>query len=278
MTLLLHCIQQETESLDRLLSPSHPLKNFKQVRQTKVESSNKPLRSIVIILEDFFTRRLRAVAMPSNILQSIPEKTVLLSPMFMCAHDAFSDSGTRLAPQLVADFTDISNQMADIILKYRTGDKEEQSYEFIARNADKTAEKAAKKVVKAEKALAVAAKKFKAATAKAVKSGSSAPAKAKQNKSLVKAQKVVDDAQTALDKASKLAAEASQKAVQACQKAETVRGIQLEIVQRWKSAIAKMKPAAVCVGEDVIIPTCTERCELYLAQCTKCKGSKCRCA
>ena len=183
----------------------------------------------------------------------------------MCAHDAFNGSGVRLAPHLVADFTDLSKEIADIIAKYRNQDKEErQRYELVYR-------KAKTKVVRAKKAVAAADKKLKAATAKAVKSGSNAPAKAKQNKSLVKAQKVFVDAQAALAKASKAAAEAWKKA-------EAVIGIQLDIVERWKHAIAKMKPAAVCVGEDVPVPTCTESCELYLAQCAKCKGSKCQCA
>ena len=213
--------------------------------------------------------------MPSNIFQSAADKTVLQSPAFMCAHDAFSDGGDRMAPHLVADFTDLSKQIADRIAKYKMQDNEEKPYELIARNADKTAEKAAKKVVKAKKAVAAAAKRLKkTATAKTVKSD----AKAKPNKSLVKAQKDANDAQVRLNKASKEAAELSQKAVQAWKTAEQVFVIQSDIMQLWENAIAKMKPSVDCVGDDVEFPTCTQSCKLYFAQCTKCKGSKCQCA
>ena len=280
VSLLLPYIEQEADTTSRQLSPMHPPKNnFKQVRQTKVESSNKPLWDIAKILQDFFTQRLGEVAMPSNIFQSAAGKTVLQSPAFMCAHDAFSDGGDRMAPHLVADFTDLSKQIADIIAKNRMQDNEKQPYELIARNADKAAEKAAKKVVKAKKAVAAAAKRLKTATAKTVKSDTNTCAKAKPNKSLVKAQKVANDAQVGLNKANKEAADLSQKAAQAWKKVEKVFVIQSDIIQLWENAIAKMKPSVQCVGDDVEFPTCTQSCKLYFAQCTKCKvDSKCKCA
>ena len=209
--------------------------------------------------------------MPPNILQSVPDKSVLLSTTFMCAHDTFSDSGVQVTPHLVADCMEFSKQIADIIAKHKMQDSTEQPYELIARNAEKTAQKAEKKLAKAKKAFEVAAKKLKAMTDKAAKPDAKAPAKAKKNNALVKAKKTADKTKIAFDKLSKAAAEAWKKA-------EAVIGIQLDIVEWWKHAIAKMKPAAVCVGEDVAVPTCTESCELYLAQCAKCKGSKCQCA
>ena len=113
-------------------------------------------------LEEFFTHQLRAVAMPLNILQSVPDKSVLLSTTFMCAHDSFSDSGVQVTPHLVTDCTEVSKQMADILVKHKMQDNEKQSYELIARNAEKAAQKAGKKLAKAKKVVAAATKKVKA--------------------------------------------------------------------------------------------------------------------
>ena len=259
------------------MSPVHPPKIFKKVRQTKVESSNKPLWDIEKTLQEFFTQRLREVAIPSSIPQSIIDKAVLQSPAFMCAHDAFSDGGVRMAPHLVADFTDLSKQIADVIAKYTMRDDEEMPYELIAVNADKASQKAAKKVVKAKKALAAADKKLKAATAKTMKSDASKGAKTKPNKQIVKAQKAVDAAQARLNESSKEAAELSQKTLQAWKKVKKVLVIQSDIIQSWENAIAKMKPSAKCVGDDEELPTCIQGCRLYVAPCTKCKGSQCQC-
>ena len=126
-------------------------------------------------LEEFFTSHFRAVAMPPNILQSLQDQSVLLSTMLMCADDTFSDNGVPVTPHLVADCTEISKQLADIIAKHKMQDNEEQrTYEQIARNAEKAAQKAEKKLAKAKKAAAAAAKKVKA------KSKANAPAKVHQ--------------------------------------------------------------------------------------------------
>ena len=220
---------------------------------------------MVKILWEFFTHQLRAVAMPSNILQSVPDKSVLLSTTFMCSHDTFSDSGVQVTPHLVADCTEISKQLADIIAKHNMQDNEtQQPYDLIARNAEKAAQKAGKKLAKAKKAAAAAAKKVKA------KSNANAPAKTKQTKLLAKAQKAVVDAKAAFDKASKAATEA-------CRKISVVSSIQSDIIKRWQGAIAKMKPAAVCVGDAIVIPTCMERCQLHLAPSSKSTSAKGKC-
>ena len=86
-------------------------------------------------LQEFFTNQLRAAAMPSSILQSVPDKSVLLSTTFMCAHDTFSDSGVQVTPHLVADCMEFSKQIADIIVKHKMQDNQEPPYELIARNA-----------------------------------------------------------------------------------------------------------------------------------------------
>ena len=272
-------VTQEQKNPDRLLSPIFPpVKTLKQVRQTPVDSSNKALWSIVTILREFFTRQLHVTGMPSNILQSVPDKSVLLATTFMCAHDTFSDSGVQLSPHLVADCTDVSKQLADVIAKHTMQDNEEhRPYELSALNAEKAAQKAAKRLAKAKKAVVAAAKKVKLINEKIVKSGSNAPAKAKQTKLLVKAQKADDDAKISFKKASKAAAEASKKAVDASRKAAVVLNIQSDIIQRWQNAIANMKPAALCTGDDIAFPACTESCQLYLAPCAKGKGSKSKC-
>ena len=197
----------------------------------------------------------------------MPDKSVLLSTTFECAHDAFSEGGVRMAPHLLADCTDVSKQMADIIAKYKMQDNEQRSYELTARNAEKTAQKAGKKLQKAKKAVAAAAKKLAAMTSK---SDAKEALNAKQNKSLVKAQKVAADAQVAFDKASKAANAASKKAT-------LMFNIQSDIIRRWQHAIVNMKPAALCTDDDVALPACTESCQLFLAPCSKCKDSKCRC-
>ena len=197
--------------------------------------------------------------MPTNVFQSMPDKSVLLSTTFECAHDAFSEGGVRMAPHLLADCTDVSKQMADVIAKYRMQDNEQRSYEFTALNAEKTAQKAGKKLEKA-------AKKLAAMTSKSDAKGLNA----KQNKLLVKAQKVAADAQVAFDKASKAAKAASKKAT-------LMFNIQSDIIRRWQHVIVNMKPAALCTDDDVALPACTESCQLFLAPCSKCKGSKCRC-
>ena len=250
----------------RVVSPVFPPKEtLKKVRQTSVDTSNKALWSMVKILQEFFTHQLRAVGMASSILQSVPDKSVLLSTTFMCAHDTFNDSGVQVTPHLVADCTEISKQLADIIAKHNAQDNEEQQpYELIARNAEKAAQKAEKKLTKAKKAVAAAAKKVKA------KSNANAPAKTKQNKLLAKAQKAVVDAQAAFDKANKDASEASKKA-------KVVSGIQSNIIKRWQGGIAKMKPAGVGVGDAIVIPTCMERCQLHLAPSSKSTSAKGTC-
>ena len=204
---------------------------------------------------------MRVVAMPANVFQSMPDKSVLLSTTFECAHDAFSEGGVRMAPHLIADFTDVSKQMADIIAKCRMQDNEQRLYELTARNAEKLAQKAGKKLEKATKAVDVATKKLQAASSKS---------NAKQNKLLAKAQKAAANAQVAFDKASKAADAASKKVA-------LVFNIQSDIIQRWQHVIVNMKPAALCTGDDVALPACTESCQLFLAPCSKCKDSKCRC-
>ena len=145
--------RQEHESTGRVLCPfSPPVETFQQVRQTKVDPSNKVLWSIATTLQEFFAHLLRAVAMPSNILQSLPDESMLQSVIFKCAHGPFNDSGTRRAPHLVADFTDVSKEMADIIAKHRMQDNEKQPYEL-------TAQKAKEKLAKADKALTTDSKK-----------------------------------------------------------------------------------------------------------------------
>jgi len=228
-------------------------------------------------LQEFFTYQLRAVAMPSKIFESVPDKSVLLSTKFMCAHDTFSDGGVQVTPHLVADCMELSKQIADIIAKHKMQDNKEQPYELIARNAEKTAQKAEKKLAKAKKAFEVAAKKVKAMTDKAAKSDPKAPAKAKKNKALVKAQKTVDKAKIAFDKLSKAAAEASKEAIAASKQAALVLRIHTDIMQKWQGVIAKMKPAAVCVGDAIALPACTESCRLHLTPCAKGKGSKGQC-
>ena len=197
----------------------------------------------------------------------MPDKSILLSTTFECAHDAFTEGGVRMAPHLIADCTDASKQMADVIAKYRMQDNEQRSYELTAKNAEKTAQKAGKKVEKAKKAVAAAAKKLAAITSKP---GAKQAITAKQNKLLAKAQKVAADAQVAFNKASKAANAASKKAT-------LMFNIQSDIIQRWQHAIVNMKPAALCTGDDVALPACTESCQLFLAPCSKCKDSKCRC-
>ena len=265
--------------ISRHLCANYPPKNFKKVRQTKVALSNKPLWDMVQTLREFFTPKLREVAMPLSMLQSVAHKIVLQSPAFMCAHDAFSDGGVRMTPHLVSDFTEVSKELADIIAKRRLQEKQDQTYELIFRNANKAADRAANKVVKAKKAVEAAAKKLDAATAKKVKSDAKANAKVKLDKSLMKGQKSANDAQAKLDKANKEAADLSQKAAQAWKKVEQVLVIQSDIIELWKNAIAKMKPSSKCVGDDVAFPGCIQSCNLYFAECTKCKvGSKCQCA
>lgn len=246
------------------------MKTIKKVRQTKVDASNKALWKIITTLQEEFTTLFRA-AITSNILQSVPRKSVLLPTTFKCAHDAFSDSGVRMAPHLIADYTAASKQIADIIAKNRMQDTEDRSYELIARNAEKTAQRAKKKWDKAEKTVAVASKKIQATAATKMGPGAKVSAgNAKQKKLFAKAQKAAADAKAAFNQASKTAADASNKAVVAL-------NIQLDIVQRWQGVIAKMKPAASCTRNDVAFPTHTDNCQLYLAPCAKCKDSKCKC-
>ena len=248
-----------------------PKETIKQVLQTRVDTSNEALWSMVKSLQEFFTRQLRAVAMPSNILKSVPDESVLLSTTFMCAHDSFSDRGLQVTPHLVADCTEVSKQMADIIVKYKMQDNEKQPYENIVRNAEKAAQKAGKKLSQAKKVVAAMAKKVKAINDKTVKSGANTPAKLKQNKSLVKAQKAVDNAQIEFDKLSKAAVEASKKSA-------VVFDMQSDIIQKWQGVITKMKPTGLCVGDALTLPACTESCKLHLAPCVKGKGSKGQCA
>ena len=242
-----------------------------------MDASNEALWSMVKSLQEFFTYQLRAAAMPSSILQSVPDKSVLLSTKFMCAHDTFSDSGVQVTPHLVADCMEFSKQIADIIAKHKMQDNQEPPYELIARNAEKTAQKAEKKLAKAKKAFEAAAKKVKAMTDKAAKSDAKAPAKAKKNKALVKAQKTADKAKIAFDKLSKAAAEASKEAIAASKNAALVLRIHTDILQKWQGVIAKMKPAAACVGDAIALPACTESCQLHLTPCAKGKGSKGQC-
>ena len=172
-----------------------------------------------------------------------------------------------MTPHLVADCTEISKQMADIIVKHKLQDNEKQTYENIVRNAEKAAQKAGKKLAKAKKVAAATAKKVKAINDKTVKSGANTPAKSKQNKSLVKAQKAVDNAQIEFDKLGKAVVEASKKSAM-------VFDIQSDIIQKWQGVITKMKPAGLCVGNALTLPACTESCELHLAPFDKGKGSK----
>ena len=95
-------------------------------------------------LREFFTRQLRAVAMPPNILESVRDKSILVSIAFMCAHDTLSDSGVLVTSHLVADCTELSMQIAEIISKHEMQGDEERPYLLIALNAEKKAQKAEK--------------------------------------------------------------------------------------------------------------------------------------
>ena len=266
-------IQQGHGNSCRIVSVVCPPKDtLKKVRKTGVDTSNEKLWTMVKTLQEFFTRQLRAVAMPSDVLQSVPDKSVLMSITFVCAHDTLVTSAVQVTPHLIADCTEASKQLADVIAKYNRKDKQEQSYELIARNAEKAAKKAEKKLVKAEKVFAEAAKKLEkeksnSKTKKLLGLGS-----AKAKKLLAKAQKAADKALAARDKLSKEAAEAFKKYDAASKLAEMALSIQSTIIQKWQGLIAKMKPGTFCVDDATASPACMESCQLHLApakgQCT----------
>ena len=73
------------------------------------------------------------------------------------------------------------------------------------------------------------------------------------------------------------AAEASKEAIAASKNAALVLRIHTDIIQKWQGVIAKMKPAAACVGDAIALPACTASCQLHLTPCAKGKGSKGQC-
>ena len=257
--------QQESESTDQMLSPIFPpVETFQQVRQTKVDPSNKVLWSLVATLHKFFAHLLRKVAMPPNMLQTPSDERILHSLcVFKCAHDPFNDSGVQKAPHLLANFTEAIKKMADVIAKHKMQDSEKQQYELIAQEAKN-------QLVKAEKAFATASNKVKAVIDKTVKCDEKETVKELRSKLLADAQKAAADAKLALNETSKAAAEASTKAAM-------VLDIQADITQRLQDAMTQMKQVASSVDDNEAFPACIASCEIYLAPCAGLKAADSTC-
>ena len=220
------------------------------VRLTKVDPTNEPLRRIAEEVTLFYTKMLNDSVRQTFHLNSSSFTRPMPTLTLMCAHDCILDPFTdeKIAPHFVADCVDLCHSLADALAKHKFGDSELQLYMVLAKNAERELKRTSNSVKKAKKSVAKAENKIKAAVKKPGKSGAKAVAKATEAR---------DKAKNALIKAESAAKQAEEKLKDATERAAESIKIQSAIIQCWIKALAEL---AKLVSHTT--PDCVESCRI----------------
>lgn len=229
-----------------------------KVQLGNIDPENDALRTVVKTLIHFFTDLLSTTAKSALSLDTIPAERTIPSLILKCVHDCVLDSGSKAAPHLVADCTELCKLLADAAAKKAFGDKGLDSYDVMLAIFRKTAKKAQSWFAKKNKILAKAKKQVKSAAKK-----SNAKATANADRALDKALKALAEAQTAVDDAANdiMATEA-----------KTAKSVEMQnqLIQCWRGAVNAVK------SKTSSFPPCVESCRLFVPGCLKGKG-QCAC-